>query len=65
MKNQYGYELSEPNVPWLFMDRLHRCSCGNIYVGQPGRKCTACIADSLAASVTGLRTTINETLKGL
>ena len=63
--NEFGYGTSAPNAPFLFRDQLQKCSCGNAYVGLPGRKCTACVAESLAASVIGLRTTINETSKGL
>lgn len=65
MKNQYGYDESAPNAPFMFRDQLQKCSCGNTYVGLPGRKCTACFADSLAVSVIGLRTTINETISGV
>lgn len=61
--NEFGYDNAAPNAPFLFRDQLQKCSCGDTYVGLPGRKCTACMTDSLAASVTELRSTINGTLR--
>lgn len=64
MLNEFGYDSAAPNAPFLFRDQLQKCECGNIYAGLPGRKCTACVADSLAASVIRLRAIVNAVLPG-
>jgi hypothetical protein len=64
MLNEFGYDSAAPNAPWMLRDQLQKCSCGNIYSGLPGRKCTACVAEALAESVIRLRAIVNAALPG-
>ena len=51
-----------PPSTYFLQDRLQKCSCGNTYVGMPGGRCTACIADDITRSVIAMRETLNGTL---
>ena len=60
------YRIDEPHdqadLPMYQRAHVQKCDCGNTYVGMPGGRCTACIADDITRSVIAMRETLNGTL---
>lgn len=44
MRNQYGYDQSAPNAPWIMRDVQNKCGeCGLVWVGIQSCLCHQCV----------------------
>lgn len=50
--NQFGYDESAPNPPWITRDVLNKCSnCGGTWVGPLKATCSSCTADAVISEI--------------